>query len=603
HIQWLQKVQYEASDWQQQEKPDRLLWDYEELQPVYEAIDHLKITLDPVTSEFVRPQTERLLDDFETTPEYRQLSIIDRWREIGEDAAPALVGALAYAKGDIVLESIDRALWQIPHAAEKALMDAMSSGDPNVREAVADAAGRLGVVNTVRGLLDNIKADSRAYCLAEIKAITALAASAKTNRDTVPALLAVLKDHEKRTVDERQAAAEALGFVIDKSDRQAVEALVTCMDGKHADKNWEVREAVVMALGQIGKKDSGLIGVLIRKTREKGEAFHVQRAAIDTLGQLRQRKAMNVLINAAVDNRDDIRHAAVRALAVLETEDVLSMLMYRLKDESPKVRKATAEALGAFGHAHAWRPLVDALETEKVSSVRVAIVEALECYPDKYDVARALRRAIQDDTASVRAAAAHALSEMNKDQHGRNIKALLEGFKDRDTDVKLAVIRALGHLQTNQATQTMFNTLRGNRTWRIRFEGAVALAAIRDDSIEDDLRKILEGKDSDAAFAAAVVLAGLGDDSPRVKKELLGVLEDPRLEARCIAAGALGKLKDSETLQQLLGELTNQNPMVREAIAEAIRAVNDGSATPDLRDLLNYPFQGVREAANTAIGY
>ena len=544
HIQWLQKVQADAQEWEHQDKPNRLLWDYEELQPVYEAIDQLKITLDPVTREFVRPQTDRLLDDFETTPEYRQLGIIDRWLEIGADAAPALVGALAYAKGDVVLDSIDQALWQIPHAAEAALIAALDSEDANAREAVADAVGRLEVVNAVRGLLDNIMAESKAYCLAEINAINALRTAARVNRDTIPALLDVLKDSDKRSLDERRAAAEALGTVIEANDRKAVQAFVESLNGDEADKNWEVREAIVLSLGKIGATQKPHVDVLINKTRERGESYHVHRAAIESLGELRQRRAMTQLVNGAVDNREDIRFSAVKALAILETEDVLSMLMYRLKDEPPKVRQATAEALGTFGHAHAWRPLVDALETERVPQVRVAIVRALECYPDKYDVARALRRSLQDDTASVRAAAAHALGTMDKDHRGRNIQALLDGFKDRDTDVKITVIKALGALQTNQATQTLFNTLRGNRTWRIRFQGAVALAAIRDDSIEEDLRSVLDGKDSDAAFASAVVLAGLGDDSARVKKELLGALSDPRVEARCIAAGALGKLRN-----------------------------------------------------------
>ncbi len=527
------------------------------------------------------------------------MGIIDRWREIGADAASALVRALAYAKGEQVVEAIDRALWEEPEAAEAALLTALTNPDANVREAAAQAVGRLGVVKAVDPLLKNVQDPQKQGCLAEIEALAALHETAKGHPQAVPALLDVLRDQENRYGSERRAAAHALGLLVGKKNTQAVQTLLEVLYGEKRDRHWEVRYEVVVALGEL--RATSAIDSLIAKSRgnEKGESYHVQRAAVEALGKLRNSQATSSLINAAVDASDDIRYAAVKALASLKSENVLSMLTYHLKDHAPKVRQATAEALGELGHLYALKPLSDALETEKTSAVRVAIVEALRAYPHRTDAAAVLRSTLEDDTPAVKAAAAEGLGLMKPDN--RNVHSLIKALKEKDYAVKEAAIRSLGKLKVTQAASKLLKELTRMRRWQTRFWTAVALSEIGEESIAEDLRKVLEEKDSDAAFAAAVVLAGLGENTDRVKKELLSALTDPRIEARCIAAAALGKLKDAETLPALLREMRNQNDAVRESIADAIRGMGDDERVKTaLDDLLQHPFQGVRQTARMA---
>lgn len=593
-LQWLQKVQASAADWVKDDKPDRLLWDYEELQPVYEAVDHLKIKLDAVVQEFVRPQPERLLEEFETAPEHRQMSTIDRWHEIGADAAPALVHALTYAKGDAVTAAIDDALWEEPEAAERALIAMLTHDDPNVREATAQAIGRLGVVRAVAPLIANLTNPEFNNCVAEIEALAQISDGITDKTQVLPALMEAL---QQGTLDERCAAAALIGELAHHRDETAVDALLEAT----RDTRWELREQAALALGQTNAYKA--VSQLRRLVKFDRTAY-VRRAAVQALGKIGHGDAMNALIDAAVDKREEVRRASVQALTDLDADRTITMVVFRLRDEVSVVRQETAQALGKSSHPYALRPLMDALESEEYLPARVAIIEALSTYHKRDDVPPLLRRTLRnrDEMPTVRAAAARALSLM-REQREASVRDLLHVLEERKlhSEIKAAIIWTLGRLHSHAAVQPLLKGLTTTRRWQTRFAAAVALSEIGDKSIADDLRKTLEEKDSDAAFAAAVVLAGLGENTERVKKELLSTLGDPRTEARCIAASALAKLRDTQTLPRLLQEMRNQNGDVRNAAADAIRAMDASSVQPQLRELLQHPFQGVRQTARKAL--
>jgi HEAT repeat protein len=599
HIQTLQDVQEAAFLWVEQGKADRLLWDYEELLPVYDAIDALHIELDTTVREFVRPQTDRLLEDFKTSPEYRQLSILDRWREIGRGAAPALVNALVYVKSDAVLDAIDAALWEMPEAAKDALIATLADPDHNMRIAVAQAISRLGVADAIDGLLNNISGDRRGNNFAEIEALCSISRNATPAQQAqiLPVLISVLQERTNRYLDERCAAAQAVGK-LGVRNPQVVQALLQGLK----DKNWEVRRDCALALGQLRAAEAW--DALNEKTHAPGESYHTRRAVLIALGRLRNSKAMTTLINAAVDPNEDIRCAAVQALGDLRSDGALSMLMYRLRDDSMRVREATAQALAKFVHAHAVRPLVDALQSEKAFTVRVAIINALCVYADRTDVPPALRDALNDDTPTVRAAAAAALGIMHM-QKGQTIPALLRVLEEKklDPDVRSAVIRALATLKTPQALPALLKELSNNRRWQTRFEAALALAQIGEKSVLPDLNAILEGKDRDMVFAAAVALAGLGDQGEMVRQQLYQGLRDPRIEVRCLACEAFGKLKEVKALPQLMEALRGRDDALRLAAAGAIAALMplDAPTLEKLQVLHTHPFIEVREAVTVAL--
>jgi HEAT repeat protein/energy-coupling factor transporter ATP-binding protein EcfA2 len=599
HILWLQQVETAAHDWAEQGKPDRLLWDYEELQPVYDANEHLRMDLDPVVLEFIRPQIDRLLEDFITSPEYRQLNILDRWREIGPDAAPALARALVYAKGDAVLDAIDTGLWELedPKAAETALIACLSDGEPAIRAAAAQAIGRLGMVGAADALIANLRLPGRQSTLAEIEALNELADMLPPNAELIPALISTLHDQIHRHMDERCAAAHLLGR-LGSRNRGVGQALIQAL----TDRQWEVRRDVVLALGQARVLDA--LDALIDKAQgPKGESHHTQRAAVLALGKLANTRALKYLVDAAVDSNPDVRQAAVQALGDSKADGALSMLTFRLRDEVPKVREATAHALRHLAHPYAVRPLMDALQSEAVSVVRVAIVRALSQYSDRHDILPTLRKALTDDTPSVQEAAADALSQMDKGEV-RTIDSLMDVLKEKkvQAEVRVAVIRALGTLKAQQASAMLMKELSGNRRWQNRFEAALALAAIHDPATLDGLRALLEGKDTDAAFAAAVALAGMKQDTDGVRKILRAGLNDPRFEARCIASESLGQIQDAEAIPALLKALRSRDAHLRRAAANAIKRIGSAATSSDLENLLQHPFIQVRQAARLALG-
>lgn len=595
HIQWFQRAQTAAYEWNEQGRMDRMLWDYEELQPVYSAIDHLALEMDDIVRDFVRPQIDRLLEDFMTSPEYRQLSIVDRWGEIGKDAAPALVRALVYVKGDLVQEALDQTLWATPDATKSALIAALGEPENNLRLAVAQAIGRLGVYDAVPALLENMK-DRSKHCHAEIEALIALREAASSHLEAAHILTSVMTDQQGRHLDERSGAAEALGIIGVKSD-----GVISALMGALKDKNWEVRRDAALALGRLRARDA--MDVLVEKAGEqRGESYHVKRAAVQALGFTNANRAMTPLINAAVDPNEEIRLAAVQAFGELKADGALSMLMYRLRDDAAKVREATALALGVIGHLHAVRPLIDALNSETSVSVRVAIIKALCSYADRSDVVQPLRKALQDGTPLVRAAAAEALGTMQTHKNG-NIAALLRALEDRklDADVRVAAIRALAALRAAQASTALLNEIKTNRRWQIRFEAGLALAEIRDVTVVEELRAVLRDRDTDGAFAAALALAGFEESVEQIKKQFIIGMHDPRLEVRCIAYEALGRIKDVSSLPQLVIGLHDRNPFVRMAAARAINVMEHYEVYPEIKKLLNHPFLGVREAVKFAL--
>jgi hypothetical protein len=96
------EVERAALRWDNEHRPDYLLWPHERLAPVYAMQQRLTPEFEPFTLDFIKPEAERLLQQFvrRSTPFHRRLTIIDRWREIGLTAQTVIEAALDYADAD-----------------------------------------------------------------------------------------------------------------------------------------------------------------------------------------------------------------------------------------------------------------------------------------------------------------------------------------------------------------------------------------------------------------------------------------------------------------------------------------------------------------------
>ena len=146
----------------------------------------------------------------------------------------------------------------------------------------------------------------------------------------------------------RREAAYALG---ETHSRTAVAALIGLLT---SDKDAAVRSAAAAALGEIGDESAvqPLSQVLAGRTEKKkkaktGDNQFVMRAAARSLGQIRSRSGVEVLIatlaNDAIDN--DVRREAATALGLIGDASAGPALQAAFASSDPYLREAAREAL------------------------------------------------------------------------------------------------------------------------------------------------------------------------------------------------------------------------------------------------------------------
>ncbi|MGZ8846581.1 MAG: HEAT repeat domain-containing protein [Pyrinomonadaceae bacterium] len=146
----------------------------------------------------------------------------------------------------------------------------------------------------------------------------------------------------------RREAAYALGQT---RSRTAVSPLANLLT---SDKDAGVRGAAAVALGEIGDESAvpSLSQVLTGRTEKKKKAKtaedeFVMRAAARSLGQIRSRSGVEVLIAALADdtNDNDVRREAATALGLIGDPSAAPALQAAFASSDPYLSEAAREAL------------------------------------------------------------------------------------------------------------------------------------------------------------------------------------------------------------------------------------------------------------------
>jgi HEAT repeat protein len=123
------------------------------------------------------------------------------------------------------------------------------------------------------------------------------------------------------------------------------------------EKDWKIRVRAVDSVGEL--KDKRAVEPLIETLKDENQ--HVQSASIAALGKIGDGRAVEPLINV-MRNRH-LREIAAFALGELGDEKAVQPLLQILNDEDEYVRETASEALGKIGEL-AVDPLVQALKKE-----------------------------------------------------------------------------------------------------------------------------------------------------------------------------------------------------------------------------------------------
>jgi len=200
---------------------------------------------------------------------------------------------------------------------------------------------------------------------------------------------------------------------------------------------------------------------------------------------------------------------------------------------------------------------------------------------------------------------------------------LEEMLRDKDLEVRLAVVQGLQEMKTKPAIAALRTAL-DDSTPEVSFAAAKALWALNDPAGKQALLAVLEGesKTSSGFFSKQTREAIRMMHTPRTTflyamrqgvgfapvpglgvgiSSMQQILTDPGISGRAAAALLLGRDKDKATLDALLDALLDKDFRVRAAAVHSLALRNDPSLRVDLEPLIADEKEEVRLRAAAAL--
>lgn len=341
--------------------------------------------------------------------------------------------------------------------------------------------------------------------------------------------------------------ARALAAVDVTTDSQ----LASLSSGSLAD-----RELAVERLARLGdpKAVTPLIEALVTS---KEPRLKVKIA--ETLGRLRDRRAVDSLIAASRAREGELRIAAITSLGLIGDHTAAEPLFVSAKDEDRQVRDAAIRSLAALG----------------ISVDRVAAD-------------------LSAPNWQIRAAALSTLARLGDPGA---VPLAVSALKDVDVRVRSEAARTAGVLGDPRALNPLITSL-SDAAVEVRVEATYALGSLKDARSIGPLTGLLNDRDSQVSLAAAEALARMRE--PKATRVLIGSLsaEDSRVRSR--AAQVLARVSAEGPLEEgvkpLAQALSDRDPVVRYHVAEALIA-QGAVAVPSVVEVLRSPREADRERA------
>ena len=247
----------------------------------------------------------------------------------------------------------------------------------------------------------------------------------------------------------------------------------------------------------------------------KDEDWGIREDAATALGESRDPRGVNPLIEALRDSDRAVKTAATSALTAIGAPAVVD-LSYCLQDPDLSVQEAAASILSEIADERVLEPLQSALLSQDWV-VRMHAARAVGRLGNTGSV-ETLILLLQDKVPAVRDEAIAALVSMGESA----VEPLVAALEDRDWRVRLRATEALCVLKSRTAVEPLVGLVQHDPDTAVRQEAARALGEIGHKSAVD---------------------------------ALLVVIEEPRLQVRVIEA--LGRIGDRRVLP-LLFRLVNE---------------------------------------------
>lgn len=433
-----------------------------------------------------------------------------------------------------------------------------------VRKNAAEALGNIGSMKAVRPLLELLRdedSDVRGTALEalsktglpddpEIRIRFAIARedwemAVGIGEPAVAPLIALLKEGSKEV---RKGVAAALG---ETGDDRAVDPLMELLK---SDPDSQVRKAAaisiskfdrefdeeIQAICSVEKEDwsgaisLGKVAIPSLSVSAKGSNRSVKKAAIKTLGEIRDSSALEVLFDIHKNADDEIKMVIDEALGKIQDSRSVDLLISDLDSRSKEIRYAAAVALGIIKDNRAVDPLI---------------------------------RILNDEYEWVRQAAAKALGQIGDKKAIDSFISLLDS---KERQLNYTAIEALGNIGDSSVVDPLITALAHDDAF-VRKAAAEALGRIGDKNALSPLIETLSDDDESPRVAAADALGEIGDRE--AVEPLRKLLKDEDWTVRRSAIRALGKIGDPDSIPLLIDFLDDENESVRKTTTEAFENI------------------------------
>ncbi|MGF7119358.1 HEAT repeat domain-containing protein [Methanobacterium oryzae] len=283
------------------------------------------------------------------------------------------------------------------------LINALKFRDCIVRKEAAMAFKKIHDSRALFPLVDALKYQKwhdNFVIMGSVREYAAEALGALKDAKAVYPLIEALYDKDEEV---RWKAAWALGNI---GDKRAVDPLINSL----SDERWYVRRYAASSLGNI--KDKRAVTYLIDSLNDK--EWQVRMYAAEALGKIGDIRAVEPLVNILSDNDKDIRLKAINSLANMKRAAV-KPLIEAFESEDWRIRARVAEALGNIKDKSAVDVLINALVGKNKDNnrfVRGRVAEALGKIGDERAI-EPLIQMLDDSYLYTRTKAEEALERMN----------------------------------------------------------------------------------------------------------------------------------------------------------------------------------------------
>ncbi|GAB4274312.1 MAG: hypothetical protein Kow0029_14560 [Candidatus Rifleibacteriota bacterium] len=499
-----------------------------------------------------------------------------RWR-VRKSASDALVkyGEAVIAPLQQVLRNTqdeDVSFWAIKTLgklgpkAQKFLLEALRSGEKNIRYVIAAALGESGDKRVIRVLIESL-ADpdwtirkSATMALAEIgnNAVEMMLEYLRGPNEDIRdgCLRALVKTGDKglqRLFDEIVKMDDNHRFLIRRSIVKIGSRVVEPLMRLFKSENPEILSFAASALGEIGNPRA--VPVLINGLSHSD--WNVRRCSAYALSEIGER-GVDKIAEALKSNNDDVRYWGTRILESIG-EPGVPYLIKALNDSNREIRFFAAKALAGAFDANVARSLINALSDE-VWSVRKIAAESITKL-EQLNIEDLLRH-ISSDNADVRYWVRKIISEIGI----KYLPKIIETMRKGDAELRLYSVQAAGLIDSPELIEPLIGALRDDSEW-VRTYAAISLGQTGDKRAIIPLIRSLSDRNADVRRNIVLAFSKLGE---QVFPELIKCIEGDDIELKKNAAIAFAEINDDRGVDYIVMLMEEPEEAVRSAAAEAL---------------------------------